>query len=79
MSLFTDFGGRHFRKLDMALLFLWPDVLALFQWTEDAIPGRLEIEQRYVEHEHWIVWAAPRLQKLPPLSALACFSLVKVR
>jgi hypothetical protein len=63
----------------MALPFLWPDVLAFFQWTEDAIPGRLEIEQRHVEHKHGIAWAAPRLQKLPPLSALACFSLAKVR
>jgi hypothetical protein len=62
----------------MALLFLWPDVLALFQWTEDAIPGRLEIEQQHVEHEHRIVWTAPRLQKLPRLSVLACFSLAKV-
>ena len=63
----------------MALLFLSPGVLASFQWTEDAIRGRFEIEQRHVEHEHRIVWAAPRLQKLPPLSALACFSLANVR
>jgi hypothetical protein len=62
----------------MALLFLWPDVLALFQWTEDAIRGRFEIEQRHVEHEHRIVWAAPRLQELPPLPTVADLCLRKL-
>lgn len=57
---------------------LAPNVLALFQWTEDAIPSRLRIEQRHVQHEHRIVWAAPRLQELPPLPTVADLSLRKL-
>lgn len=63
----------------MALLLLWPDVPVLFQWTEDAIPARFEIERQDVEHEHRIVRRAPPLQEARPLSAFTCFSLAKVR
>lgn len=59
----------------MAVLFLLPDVLALFHWIENVVPRRLGIEQRHVEREHRVVWAAPQLQNLPPLPHVACLSL----
>jgi hypothetical protein len=64
----------------MAVVFLWPDVLALFHWIENAIPGRLEIKGRHVEHKHRIVLApAPaRVQELLPLLGVAYLWLRKL-
>jgi len=52
---------------------LTPDVLALRNWIEDPIPSGTGIEERHVQHQHWIV-PIPALAK--PISRpfdFACF------
>jgi hypothetical protein len=55
-----------------------PDVLALVQWIEDPIPSRLEVKDRHIKDEHWIVPASTWSQGIPQVLALAKFWLGKI-
>jgi hypothetical protein len=55
-----------------------PDVLALVQRIKDAIPSRLEVKDRHIKDQHWIVPAPAKWQELPPARMPVHIALTKI-
>jgi len=48
-----------------------------FQWVKNAVPAAVGIEDRHVEHKHWIVPSLVTAKFLSPPVLGICFSFSK--